>query len=119
MGRHRKNAGAAGLSRSRSRRGQIKDAQLCRAVRDTLSLVLAESSDPLLSSVFVMDVVPAPDASRLAVRVEAPRELDPDAVRGALEREVPALRAEIADTVQRKKTPGLTFVVIPAGLGSE
>jgi ribosome-binding factor A len=88
-------------------------------VRDTLSLVLAGSDDPGLSSLFVMDVVPAPDASRLAVRVEAPRELDPDAVRSRLEALVPELRAEIADAVERKKTPGITFVVTPAGLTSE
>ncbi len=116
MGKHGKRAGTAGLPRARSRRTQIKDAQLCRAVRDTLSLVLAESMDPRLSSLFVMEVVPAPDASRLAVRVEAPRELDPDEVRDVLEGMVPELRSEIADAVERKKTPGLTFVVIPSGL---
>ncbi len=115
MGRHKK--GASELSRSR--RGQIKDAQLCRAVRETLSLTLAESLDPRLEAVFVVDVVPAPDVSRLAVRVEAPSELDPDDVHDALERTVPRLRSEIAAAIQRKKTPGLTFVVVPAGLDDE
>lgn len=105
--------------RSRSRRSQIKDAQLCAAVRETLSLVLAESDDARLSSVFVTDVVPAPDASRLMVRVEAPPELDPDDVRDALENAAPELREEIAEAVQRKKTPSLAFVVRPAGLESQ
>lgn len=98
----------------RSRREAIKDAQLCRAVRETLSLAIAESGGELLSSLFVVDVEPAPDASRLAVRVEAPAELDVREVYEALERITPRLRAEIASSIQRKKTPSLAFVVYPA-----
>lgn len=97
----------------RSRREAIKDAQLCRAVRETLSLAIAESRDERLSSLFVVDVVPAPDASRLAVQIDAPAELDAREVHAALERIGPRLRAEIAASVQRKKTPTLVFVVRP------
>ncbi len=117
MGNAGKRAGRGardGLSGSRSRREAIKDAQLCRAVRETLSLVLASSTDDRLSSLFVVDVVPAPDASRLAVRVEAPAGLELAEAHEALERIGPHLRSEIAQSVQRKKTPILAFVVVPA-----
>lgn len=103
------------FSRSRSRREQIKDAQLCAAVQETLSLVLAQRPSDLLLSAYVMDVVPAPDASRLLVRVEVSPGVDPDAVRDALTRSLPELRAEIAASIARKKTPTLIFEVHPAG----
>lgn len=117
MGKKGRRAGRGAQERfgaSRSRREAIKDAQLCRAVRETLSLAIAEGGGDVLSSLFVVDVVPAPDASRLAVRVEAPAELDVREVHEALERIGPRLRAEIAASVQRKKTPSLVFEVRPA-----
>ncbi|HEY8429255.1 MAG TPA: hypothetical protein VIL20_12800 [Sandaracinaceae bacterium] len=119
MGKKGRRAGRGAQDRfgaARSRREAIKDAQLCRVVRETLSLAIAESGGDLLSSLFVVDVVPAPDASRLAVRVEAPAELDVREVREALERIGPRLRAEIAASVRRRKTPGLVFEVRSAGI---
>jgi ribosome-binding factor A len=100
------------------RREQIKDAQLCAAVRETLSLALAQSPDELLLSLFVSDVVPAPDASRLAVHIEAPPEVDLEEAREALERLGGSLRAEVAASIQRRKTPALFFDVRPAEQGS-
>lgn len=97
-----------------SRRNRhIKDAQLCAQVRETLALALAETPEPDLLELFVLDVEPAPDASRLNVLVAAPPERDPDAVRARLDAIVGRLRHEVATAVNRKKTPQLAFVVIP------
>ena len=114
MGKGSKRAGGGPTDRfsgSRSRREQIKDAQLCAAVEETLSLVLAQSSSELLLSAYVMGVVPAPDASRLLVQIEVGPEVDPEAVHAALTRSMPELRAEIAASVSRKRTPTLVFEV--------
>lgn len=119
MGKGRHGRGERSADRfmgSRSRREQIKDAQLCAAVRETLSLVLAESRDERLLEAFVDEVVPAPDASRLAVRVVVPASLDLDEVHDALARLGPRLRAEIAEAIARKRTPNLTFEVRPQGV---
>ena len=97
------------FSASADRRASIKEAQLCAQVRETLSFALADTTDDTLLSVFVLDVVPAPDQSRLAVQVEAPG--DPDEVQRRLVQELGRLRTEIAHAIHRKKVPNLTFVV--------
>ncbi len=116
MGKGSRRASAGPRDRfggSRSRREQIKDAQLCAAVEETLSLVLAESPNELFLSAYVMEVLPAPDASRLLVRVQVSDGVDPDAVHEALTRAIPELRSEIASSIARKKTPTLVFEVRP------
>jgi ribosome-binding factor A len=95
------------------RNRRIKDAQLCAQVRETLSLTLAERPEPDLLELFVLDVAPAPDVSRLAVYVQAPAERDPDEVRARLASMAGHLRAEVAASVHRRKTPSLEFVVVP------
>lgn len=91
------------------RRTKIKEAQLCAQVRDALSLALADSTDETLLGVFVLDVLPAPDSSRLAVQVEAPG--DPDEVQRRVVQELGRLRTEVAHAIHRKKVPSLAFVV--------
>lgn len=100
--------------RSRSRRVQIKDAQLCAAVEETLSLMLAQSENELLLSAYVMEVTPAPDASRLLVRIQVGEDVDPDAVQAALAAATPEFREEIAASVSRKRTPALVYEVLPS-----
>jgi ribosome-binding factor A len=94
-------------------RKKIKEAQLCAEVRETLSLALAQSDDDRLLSLAIIDVVPAPDASRLAVWVEVPPEQDIEEARELLEHKRGALRTEIAEAIQRKKTPVLFFDLRP------
>src|SRR5262245_7250126 len=105
------------FSAGSSRKARIKDAQLCAAVTETLSLFLAESTDARLLSLFVIDVRPAPDASRLRVCVEAPPEQDLETTLDLLRRIEGALRSEIATAVQRKRAPSLVFEVRPRGAG--
>jgi ribosome-binding factor A len=86
--------------------------QLCREVYRVLSQVLpAEVNDRVLDSVVVVEVCPAPDASRLAVRVALGEGADPSTVLQHLERLKGYLRSEIAAAIQRKRTPELAFEV--------
>ena len=85
---------------------------------ETLEAVFAgESRDEVLSGLRVVSVIPAPDASRLVVSV-TPRgafeRLDPVDVSARLARASGWLRAEVAGAVTRRKTPVLTFRLIPA-----
>lgn len=90
--------------------------QLCRQVADTLQLVLCEE-DMRLELLNVVDVVPAPDSRRMLVLVEidAARPIESaseiDLIMAALVEHVPRLRAEIARTINRRKTPQLVFEI--------
>jgi ribosome-binding factor A len=88
--------------------------QLCREVYRVLVQELpGESRDPILESVSVLDVRPAPDGSRLAVQVSVAPGVDPAGVLAGLQRRKGYLRAEIASAIQRKRTPELAFEVLP------
>ena len=89
-----------------------KTRQLCSQVADTLGDVLAgQGGDDVLRSLFVVSVVPAPDASRLLVTVAAqPGEgLDPVQVVEHLERASARLRCEVAAAITRKRSPALVY----------
>ncbi len=88
--------------------------QLCREVHRVLAQILPGGvADPVLDSLSVEDVVPAPDGSRLAVRVHIGVGADPALVLERLGRLKGYLRSEIAAAVQRKRTPDLAFEVAP------
>jgi ribosome-binding factor A len=90
--------------------------QLCRQVADTLHLVINEAH-PALEGVTVVDVVPAPDSRRMLVIVSLdPAEkvesaADVEKVMACLQASTPRLRAEIARSINRKKTPNLVFEI--------
>jgi ribosome-binding factor A len=93
-----------------------KAKQLCRQVAETLDMILSgECHDETLQSLHVLSVVPAPNASRLLViaRADLPEEqFDRDAIMAQLDAQSGRLRAEIAASIHRKRTPLLTFHVI-------
>lgn len=91
-------------------RTKIKDAQLCAEVRETLSLALDERFEAFT----VIDVAPAPDASRLSVTIEV--DGDVEEAKAILERSLGWLRSEIAAAINRKKVPALYFDVRPRGV---
>lgn len=95
-------AGAAAAGR--------KTEQVCREVWRVLAQI--EVDDPRLAGFVVLDVRPAPDVARLAVIVQIAAGLDEGAAREALAGRRGALRAEIAEALQRKRTPELAFEVI-------
>ncbi|MEL6344594.1 MAG: ribosome-binding factor A [Myxococcota bacterium] len=97
-----------------NRKTDRKVRQLCGQVNRTLSMALAASRDPILQALTVEDVSPNPDASRLRVDV---RPLDPDltpqATMARLDAASGRLRAEVARSIQRKRTPNLSFGWVP------
>lgn len=98
---------------SAASRVERKERQLCRQAREALSEALATLDDGVLMDVWVAAVEPAPDGSRLAVIVQAPRDAPLDEVRARLDRVAGYLRAEVAGAIHRKRAPTLVFQVLP------
>jgi ribosome-binding factor A len=101
-------------SRSSPRVGVDRKAlQLCHQVAETLEEVLADCGDGLLQALRVVDVEPAPDASRLLVTVAVdglPREeLDLGLVHKHLAHASGHLRSEVATAITRKRAPVLVY----------
>ncbi|MGF1468720.1 MAG: ribosome-binding factor A [Sandaracinaceae bacterium] len=125
MRRSRKGRGGRGAGEpdrfgaTRAGRGSRKDLQLCHQVRQALELALASSPDEVLEDLWVVDVAPAPDVSRLMVTVEGPADRDVDAVLARLEAHAATLRHEVADSIHRRRTPSLIYRVAPAGTWAE
>ncbi len=93
-----------------------KAIQLCRQVRCCLSLVLGDCDDPIVQSLSVVDVILAPDSSRLLVvlAVDEPQlEMDRDQVLARVNLQLPRLRSEIARSIHRKRVPVLILQVVP------
>jgi ribosome-binding factor A len=83
---------------------QRKVHQLCRQVQRVLSLALADRG------LFIEEVSPAPDCGRMLVQVVAPEGQSVAEALGALRREAPQLRTEVAMAISRKRAPELFFV---------
>ena len=116
-------AGGGGSARDGGGRApDRKTLQLCGQVRKALDYVLSgETGDDLLRQLYVADVLPAPDASRLLATVAPidPRaDLDPAQILDKLDRVQPLLRSEVARSINRKKVPDLTFTLAGPAFGS-
>jgi ribosome-binding factor A len=98
-----------------------KTAALCKQVRRILALTLAgECGDPLLQSLIVEEVLPAPHAGRLLARVllRAPQEGAAPSILEVHERLAKVeglLRMRVGEAIARKRTPELAFDIIPVG----
>jgi ribosome-binding factor A len=94
-----------------------KAVQLCHQVAETLEEVLADCGDAVLQDLRVLDVEPAPDASRLLVTVAVDgwprRDVDPSRVYNHLARAAGHLRGEVAGAITRKKAPVLVYRLAP------
>jgi ribosome-binding factor A len=91
-----------------------KTLQLCRQVQRALMLALAgECADDLLRDVSVDSVDPAGGGGHLLVRVSVPRELSVMDVLARLNDRSGKLRAVVAASICRKRTPMLSFIAIP------
>jgi ribosome-binding factor A len=101
-----------------------KTAQLCRQVLRTLTMALADCADDVIRELTVLDVVPAPDATRLLVTVAA-YGMNAETGTGGVFRPgigvelmarllaaTPHLRREIAGAITRKRVPELMFQVV-------
>lgn len=102
---------------SRAQRGgrfDNKTRQVCALAERALSLSLAESSNPLLQSLQVARVLPAPTIARLLVVVQPAVEVEGEQIQAmleALDAHRGAFRAELASELNRKKTPELSFTI--------
>lgn len=96
-------------SSSRGRHGH-KDRQVCRQVADAVAWFLAETDDPLLADLLVVQVDPAPTAARVLVTMVAVRdEIDTVLVMAHLRAAADELREEVAFEVHRRHAPELAF----------
>jgi len=102
---------------TRQKRDARKDWQLCRQVFETLNYVLSgDSHDEILRGLLVSEVIPAPDATRMLVTVQAlDADADPTAILQSLQRAMGRLRAEVARSISRRKVPDLAFQVVLPG----
>jgi ribosome-binding factor A len=99
--------------RSHGRWAERKARQFCRQVQRALNLALAEGrGGDALNGMFVEEVSPAPDCGRLLVHVLAPAGCPVSDAIGALRREAPRLRSEMAMAITRKRAPELFFVPV-------
>lgn len=106
-----------------------KARQLGRQVAETLDALLAgEAADDLLRGLRVVDVVPAPDTSRLLVTLAVDPALDglapTPAARPAdrlarLDQASGWLRSEVAAAICRKRVPALAFRLTVAEAGPQ
>jgi ribosome-binding factor A len=101
------------------RREHLKTAQLCAQVAEALSLALGAIEDDVILGLDVLEVVPAPDGTRLAVRLAVSGEHEADMVHERLERFAGRLRSEVAGAIHRKKAPALFYLLVPSPAQNE
>ena len=96
--------------------GRHKAQQLAKQVGAILDSLLAGSTaDPVLTSLTVVAVEPAPDAATLLVtlaRTEGSDVLPPDLILAHLGRAAGWLRSEVATAITRKRAPMLVYRVV-------
>jgi ribosome-binding factor A len=96
---------------SSGRQVERKARQFCRQVQRALNLALADRhADDGLNDLFIEDVTPAPDCGHLLVHVLIPADRSVNDALGALRRDAPRLRSEVAMAITRKRAPELSFV---------
>jgi ribosome-binding factor A len=98
-------------SRSSDRQAQRKAWQFCRQVQRALNLALEDgNAGEGIDGLFIEEVSPAPDCGRLLVHVFIPAGRPVADAIGALGRDAPRLRSEVAMAITRKRAPELFFV---------
>jgi len=93
-----------------------KSAQLCAQVRRALDYGISEALSDSPIDAYVLDVLPAPNTSHLMVLVQPVVESDAEGIRDLqdeLQRHAGLLRTAVAESINRRKTPTLSFQVVP------
>lgn len=94
-----------------------KAAQLCAQVRRALDFGLSEVLSQSSFDAYILDVIPAPNTSHLVVLVQAAFACDLQSIAAleeTLSRNAGLLRTSVAQSIHRRKTPTLTFRVVPS-----
>lgn len=102
--------------RSQNGSDNRKAAQLCAQVRRALDYGLSEALSDSTLDAYIMDVVPAPNTSHLMVLVQPAATMDEAGLRSLQEAIVRCsgkLRTMVAESIHRRKTPTLSFQVVP------
>jgi ribosome-binding factor A len=109
-----RDAGGDGSGFDFDSKRQRKVQQLCRQAQPALMYAIpGDLADPLLQELAVETVLPAPDASRLLVRLTSPRGPgDAQEILERLSRVEKYLRGQVAAAITRKRAPELTFHLI-------
>ena len=78
-----------------------------------MHLALAGCADARLNDLIVLDVSPFPDSTRLLVTVQSATgsATDPTALLARVRQAAAMLRHEVANAINRRKTPDLVFRV--------
>jgi len=92
-----------------------KSLQLCSQIRYTLEYAI---NTALLGEygLTVLEVVPAPNTSHLLVFVQSFDDLSFDeslTLEAELKNQTAALRIAVSESIHRRKTPGLSFQILP------
>jgi ribosome-binding factor A len=100
----------------RTRRHNRKTLQLCEQVREALVWVLGSATgDDRLTLCHVEAVEPLPGGNRLLVQVVVPGDLNVAEINSRLAKAAPVLRAEVAQSITRRKVPELVYLAVGAG----
>jgi hypothetical protein len=117
--KHSKSSSANRISTSRTSTPEPshdrKALQLCSQVRYALEYAIGSVLDGD-HGVTVLDVVPAPNTSHMLVLVQCFDILSFDEslkLAAELTANVNVLRAAVSEAIHRRKTPGLSFQVVP------
>ena len=92
-----------------------KALQLCAQVKYALEYAVNSVLNGEYG-VTVLDVVPAPNTSHMLVFVQAFEELSFEEsllLSSKLTSHIPALRTAVSESIHRRKTPGLSFQIVP------
>jgi ribosome-binding factor A len=102
---------------SKQTRAARKTAQLCAIAERTLGWVVeAELDDPRLPDLTLSAVKPHPDASHLLVVMRAPAGTDLRLAQEVLRQAGGHLREILAQALDRRRVPMLSFLVLPEGV---
>jgi ribosome-binding factor A len=101
--------------RPQRRPSNRKTLQLCEQVREALGWVIGSAiGDERLALCQVQSVEPLARGNRLLVKVAVPPELSVAEVVDRLAAVAPVLRAEVAQSITRRKVPELVYTAVPA-----
>jgi ribosome-binding factor A len=90
--------------------------QLCSQIQETLIWVLGSvSNDDILPVCSVIGVEPLPGNNRLLVKIGVPNDISLESASQALAKATNALRAEVAQSITRRKAPELVFLPLRTG----
>lgn len=94
-----------------------KAAQLCSQIHRALDYIIPDVLRDTEWDAMVLDVQPAPNTGHLLVLLQAIGKLDDEGLRAlelAVVQRSGAIRTAIASSIQRRKTPTLTYRFVPS-----